>query len=148
MPRRGRDAESLLKSANMALHKAKAEGGGTFKFFERVIDDRMKLRRALELDLGVALDNGELELQYQPIVNLQTDMISGCEALLRWNHPSRGLISPAQFIPLAEATGLVAKIGAWVMRTACAEAVNVNRLADLTPYRRPILTPLDAGFWR
>jgi EAL domain-containing protein (putative c-di-GMP-specific phosphodiesterase class I) len=108
----------------MALHKAKAEGGGTFKFFERVIDDRMKLRRALELDLGVALDNGELELQYQPIVNLQTDMISGCEALLRWNHPSRGLISPAQFIPLAEATGLVAKIGAWVMRTACAEAVN------------------------
>jgi diguanylate cyclase (GGDEF)-like protein len=123
-PDEGRDAESLLKSANMALHKAKAEGGGTFKFFERVIDDRMKLRRALELDLGVALDNGELELQYQPIVNLQTDMISGCEALLRWNHPSRGLISPAQFIPLAEATGLVAKIGAWVMRTACAEAVN------------------------
>jgi diguanylate cyclase (GGDEF)-like protein len=123
-PEEGRDAESLLRSADMALRRAKAEGGGTFKFFEKVIDDRMKLRQALELDLSLALDNGELELQYQPIVNLQTDMISGCEALLRWNHPSRGLISPLQFIPLAEATGLIAKIGAWVMRSACAEAVN------------------------
>jgi EAL domain-containing protein (putative c-di-GMP-specific phosphodiesterase class I) len=113
----------LFQSANLALHRAKAGGGGTFKFFEKVIDDRMKLRRALEFDLCVALENDELELQYQPVVNLQTDMISGCEALLRWNHPSRGLISPAQFIPMAEATGLIAKIGAWVMRAACAEAV-------------------------
>ena len=107
----------------MALYRAKAEGGDTFRFFEKVIDDRTKLRGALELDLSVALENDELELQYQPIVDLETDMISGCEALLRWNHPSRGPISPAQFIPMAETTGLIAKMGSWVMRTACAEAV-------------------------
>ena len=93
-PDEGLDADSLLRNADIALYGAKASGRGSYKFFEKAMDDRMKLQRVLELDLRMALEQGEFELHYQPILNLETDTICGCEALLRWNHPTRGQIPP------------------------------------------------------
>ena len=88
------------------------------------MDKRMKERRGLEMDLRQALSNGEFELHYQPLVNLQTNEITAFEALLRWNHPAKGLISPADFVPIAEETGLIVSIGEWVLRVACKETAN------------------------
>ncbi|MCX6019984.1 MAG: EAL domain-containing protein, partial [Chloroflexi bacterium] len=116
------ELDQLLKNADMALYRAKADGRGTYRFFEAAMDAHAKARRALEIDLRKALGNGELELHYQPLVNLAHDTISGCEALLRWRHPVRGMISPGEFIPIAEETGLITSIGEWVVMTACAEA--------------------------
>ena len=120
----GVEPDQLLKNADMALYGAKGDGRGMYRFFEAEMDKRMKERRGLEMDLRQALNNGEFELYYQPLVNLQTNEISAFEALLRWNHPSRGLISPADFVPIAEETGLIVSIGEWVLRKACKETAN------------------------
>jgi diguanylate cyclase (GGDEF)-like protein len=118
------EPDQLLKNADMALYGAKADGRGTFRFFEPEMDARMKVRRELELNLRNALANNEFELYYQPLVNLQTHEISAFEALLRWHHPTRGMISPADFIPIAEETGLIVPVGEWVLRRACNETAN------------------------
>jgi diguanylate cyclase (GGDEF)-like protein len=118
----GRQPEQLLKSADIALYRAKAEGKGTYRFFEPEMDRLMQARRELELDLRDAIAKEQFELHYQPLVNLKTETISGFEALLRWNHPVRGSVAPLTFVPLAEETSLIVPIGEWVLRTACTEA--------------------------
>jgi diguanylate cyclase (GGDEF)-like protein/PAS domain S-box-containing protein len=123
-PNDGIEPDRLLKNADLALYGAKTEGRGTYRFFEPEMDTRMKARRDLELDLRNALVNREFELYYQPLVNLETNEITALEALLRWNHPVRGMISPADFIPIAEETGLIIQIGEWVLMAACRETVN------------------------
>jgi diguanylate cyclase (GGDEF)-like protein/PAS domain S-box-containing protein len=123
-PGDGTEMDELVKHADLALYGAKAEGRANYRYFEPEMNARMKHRRALEIDLRSAIANDEFELHYQPLVNLQTQAITGCEALLRWKHPQRGMIAPLAFIPVAEETGLINAIGDWVLRRACLEAMN------------------------
>ena len=121
-PNDASEREQLLKNADMALYEAKDGGRGTYCCYEPELDRRQKARQELEVDLRTALVNGELELHYQPIVNLETDRVSGCEALLRWHHPRHGLIAPGTFMPVAQESGLVNMLGEFVLRQACADA--------------------------
>ena len=121
-PEHGTSPEKLLKSADLALYRAKANGRGGWCFFDEEMDLELRKRRALESDLKQAVRNDEFELVFQPIVKLDRQRIACCEALLRWRHPVRGYVSPAEFVPLAEETGLIGEIGEWVLHRACAEA--------------------------
>ncbi|MEA2832280.1 MAG: hypothetical protein QOG66_482 [Methylobacteriaceae bacterium] len=121
-PQDAEDAESLLKHADTALYQAKEEGRGISRCFVPAMNARAQQQRRLEADLRGGLERGEFELYYQPLVDAQRGEITGFEALLRWFHPDRGMISPADFIPLAEASGLIVPLSEWVIRTACAEA--------------------------
>jgi diguanylate cyclase (GGDEF)-like protein len=116
------DCEQLLKNANLALHRAKSDGDGTYRFFERAMDEMMRSRRNLEIDLRRALTQREFTLMYQPQFNLRQNSVTGFEALLRWQSPTRGTVSPLEFIPVAEDTGIITSIGEWVLRTACQQA--------------------------
>jgi len=120
-PDDGTGFDALLKTADIALYEAKNNGRGTYCFFESEMNERMQVRGKLEQDLQRALANGEFELFYQPIVNLRDNKISAFEGLLRWHHPERGMVSPSEFIPVAEQMGLIIPLGEWVLRTACAE---------------------------
>ncbi|KAB2914311.1 MAG: EAL domain-containing protein [Hyphomicrobiaceae bacterium] len=117
------DPEQLLRNADLALYRAKGDGRGTYRVFEPEMDAQTRMRRVMEFDLRKALLAGEFEVHYQPVVRLETDTISGFEALVRWRHPSRGMIPPDAFIPMAEEIGLIAPLGEWVLRHACAAAV-------------------------
>jgi len=121
-PQHGVDLGQILKNADLAMYAAKSAGRRTYRFFEPDMDARVKARRVLEMDLRQALTDGALEVYYQPCVSLGDNKITGCEALLRWRHSERGMISPAEFIPIAEETGLINQLGEWVLTTACAEA--------------------------
>ncbi|KQP61745.1 EAL domain-containing protein [Methylobacterium sp. Leaf108] len=122
-PRDAVEPESLMGKADLALYHAKSSGKGRVSMFEPTLERAMRTRRDLETDLKAAIAQGELDLHYQPLVNLRTGRVDSFEALLRWSTPARGVISPADFVPVAEACGLISAIGRWVLGRACAEAV-------------------------
>ncbi len=125
------DANELLKAADIALFESKRAGRGNYCFYRAEMNESVQRRSRLEWELQSALANGEFELLYQPILSLREGRIKTFEALLRWHHPERGLISPSEFIPIAEETGFIVPLGEWVLRTACAEAVNWNAGIDV-----------------
>ena len=141
-------ADLLLRNADLALYKAKEGGRGAFRFFEYAMDEQVQARRSLQLDLHEALARDEFEVVYQPLLHLKRERISGFEALLRWRHPERGLVSPGEFIAMTEELGLIVPIGEWVMARACAEAAtwpeHIKVAVNLSPiqFRNPGL--LDA----
>jgi diguanylate cyclase (GGDEF)-like protein len=136
-PDDGTGLDALLKTADIALYEAKNNGRGTYCFFEPEMNERMQVRGKLEQDLQRALANGEFELFYQPIVNLRDNKIRAFEALLRWHHPERGMVSPSEFIPVAEEMGLIIPLGEWVLRAACAEVATwpseINVSVNVSP---------------
>jgi diguanylate cyclase (GGDEF)-like protein len=123
-PEHGIDLDQILKNADLAMYASKSAGRRTYSFFAPEMDARVKARHQLEVDLRQAIGTGSMEVHYQPCVNLLDDRITGCEALLRWRHPERGFVSPVEFIPIAEDTGLINQLGEWVLATACADAAN------------------------
>ena len=131
------DQDALVVQADLALYRSKSDGRGTYRFFEEEMNTSARLRRGIEHDLRSALANGEFELNYQPLVNLERNEIAGFEALLRWRHRDRGLVSPVDFIPIAEESGLIIQIGEWVLRQACSDAAtwpdHVKVAVNLSP---------------
>ena len=136
-PGDGDSCEELMRNADMALYRAKSDGGGVHRFFEREMDRQAQKRRDMERDLRTAFANGEFELHYQPLVDIAADQINAFESLLRWRHPEKGMISPVDFIPVAEDIGLIVALGEWVLREACAEAAkwpaDVKVAVNLSP---------------
>jgi diguanylate cyclase (GGDEF)-like protein/PAS domain S-box-containing protein len=136
-PGDGDESEKLLKHADMALSRAKNDSRGTFSFFEAGMDARAQSRRKIEIDLRAAIHNDVLRPYYQPLVDLATGRITGFEALVRWPHPERGMISPAEFIPVAEETGLINGLGGLMLRRACMDAAlwpdSVRVAVNLSP---------------
>lgn len=132
------EPDELMKRADLALYRAKADGRGTFRFFEASMDARMKERRSLELDLRQALAMKEFTLAYQPQYDLGSNTVVGFEALLRWEHPVRGTVPPAEFIPLTEDIGIITPIGEWVLRTACREAAGWARPVSIAVNLSPV----------
>jgi predicted signal transduction protein with EAL and GGDEF domain len=121
-PTDSRNVGDLLRSADMALYQAKRDGRGTHRFFDLKMNERLRDRQHLEMELRRAIEVKEFELYYQPLVDTQGQRIIGYEALIRWNHPDRGVVSPVDFIPIAEESGLIVNLGRWVLETACHEA--------------------------
>ncbi|MCJ2182047.1 EAL domain-containing protein [Novosphingobium sp. 1949] len=154
-PENGTSSEEIIRNADLALYAAKGGGRGRHHFYDDDLHSDAKERQQMEEDLRDAIANGSLELVYQPQVRTTTEMITGFEALLRWNHPRHGYISPAKFVPIAEDTGLVAPIGEWALRTACMElarwpdtvrcAVNVSPLQFANPSLPAIVTSAIAS---
>jgi diguanylate cyclase (GGDEF)-like protein len=137
-PADGNDPDVLLSNADLALYRAKAEGRGSCRFFEAEMNALAQATRLLEIELRNALHSGQFELYYQPLFNLAADRIAGFEALLRWNHPTRGLVSPANFVPLAEDIGLIIPLSEWVLREACSEAKRWPRDIKLAVNLSPV----------
>jgi diguanylate cyclase (GGDEF)-like protein len=131
------EADEVLRSADLALYRAKSDGRGIYRFFEPKMDEQLRARRRMETDLRAALARGEFQLHYQPLVDVKTEAVTSCEALLRWRHPETGMVSPADFIPLAEETGMIEPIGEWVLNEACKEAAgwpsDVKIAVNLSP---------------
>jgi len=130
-PQDGASPDVLMKQADLALYRAKAEGRGTWRFFEPEMDAQMQSRRVLELELRQALAASAFELYYQPLVDVASGRIIAFEALIRWHHPQRGLVAPDEFIPLAEETGLIVQLGEWVVKRACVEAASWPRAISI-----------------
>ena len=118
------DLDQLVQNADLALYEAKSGGRHTARFFDPAMQRRLSEKRTMEIQLRQAITRGELEVHYQPILGAQDETIVGCEALIRWRHPQRGLISPADFVPVAEETGMINEIGEWVLDVACRDAAN------------------------
>jgi diguanylate cyclase (GGDEF)-like protein/PAS domain S-box-containing protein len=132
-----RTSDDLMRDADLALYAAKAAGKGCFRFFAPEMHEAARERQRMESDLRVALEKGQLRVVFQPCVDTSTEAVTGFEALIRWDHPEHGPVSPAQFIPIAEEIGLINEIGEWVLRTACAEAAkwphNISVAVNLSP---------------
>jgi len=152
----GNDVNHLLKNADIALYKAKGNGRGTHCLFEVEMDRQLQARRAMELDLRQAIDRAELEMFYQPLFDLRVNKVTGFEALLRWYHPVLGMVSPVQFIPIAEEIGMIATIGKWVLNRACQDATkwpdDIKVAVNLSPVQfqsdglvRAVRSALDAS---
>ncbi|WP_374594968.1 putative bifunctional diguanylate cyclase/phosphodiesterase [Sphingosinicella sp.] len=146
-PDDGTDRVTLMKNADLALYRAKHDGKGMFHFFEPSLDVQARQRREMELDLRTAIREGGFELYFQPLYSLKEERLKAFEALIRWPHPEKGMISPADFIPLAEDTGLIVQIGEWVIREACHQAASwpgdLSVAVNVSP--KQFLSPNIAG---
>ena len=132
-PHDGDNADDLLKAADLALYAVKASCRGTYRFYQRSMNEEINDRRQIEMDLREAIERNELELHYQPIIDLQRNVITGFEALARWRHPVKGMVPPSIFIPVAEDSGLILPLGAWALREACSNAAQVAERSARSP---------------